>query len=282
MQNPPSLWISLLGDFSCVIGGREVSFPTHSVERLLAYLILKRGKPVSRSTLAGSLWPDSSDLRAARSLNTTLWRAKRALSNGNISSIDFRSEQGRLLLELKEVSIDVREFQDLAGTAPLLPLSARASQLRRAIGLYQGDLLEGIDDEWLLPERSALRNRYFLLLRDLVDTCIATDDYREGLLLARRLLELDSLDESSHRRLMLLRFLSGDRAGALMQYRQLAVSLNAELGVEPSAETQNLWLRMKSADRTTIGASEVVQTLATSSLDAHRSLETGPVVMFER
>ena len=54
---------------------------------------------------------------------------------------------------------------------------------------------------------------------------------------ARRRVELDPLDEAGQRRLIDLLARSGDRAGAIRQYRSLVALLDHELGVAPLRET---------------------------------------------
>ena len=58
---------------------------------------------------------------------------------------------------------------------------------------------------------------------------------------ASRLVELDPLDEPAHRRLMAILARSGDRAGAIRQYRATVAMLDRELGVQPLAETTELY-----------------------------------------
>ena len=62
----------------------------------------------------------------------------------------------------------------------------------------------------------------------------------EALVWARRARDLAPLNEDAARLLMALRFLTGDRAGALDEYRQLEMLLDAEHGVPPAGDTQRL------------------------------------------
>src|SRR4051812_9037715 len=64
--------ISVLGGFAASSDGRQLQVPARA-ERLLAYLALV-GRPVRRPQLAGTLWLDSPDEKAAASLRSTLWR----------------------------------------------------------------------------------------------------------------------------------------------------------------------------------------------------------------
>jgi predicted ATPase len=68
--------------------------------------------------------------------------------------------------------------------------------------------------------------------------------YRAAIDYARRLVRHDSLREASHRRLMRLQALIGDRAGALRTYHRCATLLEQELNVEPSPATREMYERL--------------------------------------
>src|SRR5262249_5039304 len=60
-----------------------------------------------------------------------------------------------------------------------------------------------------------------------------------------RILRYDRARECTHERLMRLRHLAGDRAGALRQYERCAFALEEELGVRPAERTVDLYERIR-------------------------------------
>ncbi len=68
--------------------------------------------------------------------------------------------------------------------------------------------------------------------------------YLEGIDEATRLLALDPLREESHRQLMWLLALSGQRSAALAQYDTLSRLLADELGMQPTDETRDLYAQI--------------------------------------
>src|SRR5262245_28524509 len=68
--------LRLLGAFRLMSGGRPVPVGL-SVQRLVALLAL-REQPVARSTVAGQLWPTTTDARAHANLRTALYRLGRS------------------------------------------------------------------------------------------------------------------------------------------------------------------------------------------------------------
>jgi DNA-binding SARP family transcriptional activator len=76
--------IQLLGDFVLLSDGSPVSgFTSTRLRSLLAYLLLHRHTPRSRSALAFSLWPDSSEDQAHASLRSLLHLLRHVLPDAD-------------------------------------------------------------------------------------------------------------------------------------------------------------------------------------------------------
>src|SRR5438876_5803612 len=78
----PTLHIHLLGDFLLVSGDTTVTTVNLArLQSLLAYLVLHRTAPQSRSHLAYLLWPDSTDAQAHTNLRNLVHKLRQALPN---------------------------------------------------------------------------------------------------------------------------------------------------------------------------------------------------------
>ena len=78
------LSVSLLGDFCIKHDNTPVSgIDTPRLRSLLAYLILHRDVPQSRSHLAFLFWPDTSEAQAHTNLRNLLHHLRRALPNAD-------------------------------------------------------------------------------------------------------------------------------------------------------------------------------------------------------
>ena len=73
-------------------------------------------------------------------------------------------------------------------------------------------------------------------------------EYEVALPHAWRQVEMDPWQESAHRQVMALLALSGQRAAALAQYETCRRLLKAELGTEPSPQTQQLVEQLRSGE----------------------------------
>lgn len=89
---------------------------------------------------------------------------------------------------------------------------------------------------------------YLVMLDKLMEFCEAQQQYETGLAYGSRILRHDPARERTHRRLMRLHCMSGDRTSALRQYQHCVVALEEELGVRPARPTEALYEQIR-ADR---------------------------------
>src|SRR5256712_1535036 len=248
----PSVEVRLLGGFS-VVTIAPVRFPARKTESLFAYLLMS-GQPVGRNRLAGTFWPDVVEERARRSLSTALWRLKSLMQS--IPEIRIETSGVSVRLRCDTADVDVFHFRSLVESLPSLDGQSRERALREAEDLYKGDFLDGFTDEWCEDERRCLRALYGRLLRQLIEASRVSGQFDKGVSYARKLVELDSLDEESHRELMILYHLSGDRSAALVQFETLKRILQDELDIPPSPATAKLhkYIRSRTEGRSSLDA----------------------------
>jgi DNA-binding SARP family transcriptional activator len=145
--------------------------------------------------------------------------------------------------------LDVAIFEqayELTQGIPGYALNTQQKQaLQLAIPLYQGDLLEGWYQQWCLFERERLQNMYLEMLNKLMDACEAVQEYEAGLIYGTRILRCDRAHEPTHRRLMRLHYLTGNRTAALRQYRRCLAALKEELDVRPGKSTVALYEQIR-------------------------------------
>jgi DNA-binding SARP family transcriptional activator len=225
------------GQMLADISGRKV-------QELLCYLLLHRERPHHREILASLLWANSSTAQSKRYLRQALWRLQAQLGS------EDEPICGRMFLVQPEwvhlnpaadLWLDVAQFEEAFARVKGVPGQTldtlRVEALCRALDLYRGDLLEGWFQDWCLYERERLRHMYLAILDKLVDYCEVQGEYEAGLAYGNRILSSDEARERTHRRLMRLHYLSGDRTAALRQFDCCVKALHRELAVEPSART---------------------------------------------
>lgn len=222
----PYLRVALLGRFAVGRDGADVSLPP-AAARLVA-LIALRGAPVHRSRVAGTLWPELIEERAAASLRATLSRLTRACPG--------LLEVGPASLRLAEaVAVDARETEQLA-----LRILDGGAYEGRSVGELAAELLPDWPDDWVQFERDRLLELCLQAIEALTEQL--THERRYGLATATiyEALRIDPLRESAVRALIEIHLAQGNRAQAVRCFLGFRARLRAELGVEPSESLRAL------------------------------------------
>ncbi len=236
-QVQPLARARVLGRFDLSLDGVQVP-PLESAraESLLAFLVLHQNTATSRQHLAFLLWPDSTEAQARTNLRHLLHTLRRRLPDADrYLEVTARTVGWRADAPCR---LDVSAFEEL--------LDARGDDgneqaLREAVELYTGDLLEGCYDEWLIGERERLRLRQLDALAKLATLCEDRADTDGAIGYAERLVRGDPLREGAYRQLMRCHDARGDRGRAVRAYHVCCSTLERELSVRPSAETDAVY-----------------------------------------
>ena len=142
---------------------------------------------------------------------------------------------------------DAPHTADVVELRQLLAQSSHSNHpesLTRVVQLYQGALLPGCFDEWILPIRQQLQQAVMGSLEQLINLHEHQREYQLGIRYAQRLLGIDPLHEAAYRRMMQLHALNGERTAALHVYQSCVARLQQELGVKPDEETHAIYQRI--------------------------------------
>src|SRR5262245_15746869 len=277
---PPSgasmarLSLTLLGGFQARLDGRPpLTLPTKKSQALLAYLALAPGNGHSRDKVASMLWGDLSQGHALKNLRQALFALRQTLEP--VRPACLHVERATIALNAEAVEVDAASFERL--------VSERTPEaLGQAVQLYRGDLLDGLAlqeapfEEWLMAERERLRELALEALAGLLAAQRSAGSAEAALQTGLRLIALDPLQEPVHRTLMRLYAQLGRRAAALHQYQLCVSVLQRELGIEPEADTKQLYQEILRTRSTVMAAAEP----ATSQCAvASRRLQREPLVL---
>ena len=221
------LTIQLLGRPSIERDGAPAPLPRgKKVWALLAYLFRSEA-PVSRGRLAVLLFADADD--PLGTLRWNLAELRRLLGDKAL----LRGEPIELRLPT-DTHVDVERV--IHGTW-------RQAMSVPTIG---DEFLEGLSfptcpafETWLLTERRHLANASAGVMREAALSRIAAGAAPDAVKLARKLVEVDPLDESYQALLIRSLAASGDRDGAKAQLEACRALLMKELGVEPGPDVRN-------------------------------------------
>ncbi|HMN99650.1 MAG TPA: BTAD domain-containing putative transcriptional regulator [Miltoncostaeaceae bacterium] len=224
----------------------DTAFTRAKARALLGALACAGGRGAHRDRLLEHLWPDLAPERGARALDTTLHELRRTLepaasprSGGSL--VVREGELYRLALGERD-SWDAAEFRELAGGAAGAADDVALGRMLRAETLWRGDFLPDFPYEpWAEGIRGELEHERVALLERLAVALMDTGRPAAAIERLRRLLDTDPEREGWHRQLMRAYAQAGERALALRQFHACRATLRGRLGIEPSAETRELY-----------------------------------------
>lgn len=248
----PKLSLALLGPFQATLDGEPLSGLTSAKARaLLAYLAVESDRAHPREALAELFWPEHIAESALDSLRHALAQLRRVLGDQQASTPLLLAARDTLRLNpAGDTWTDAAVFRALLqggeGSQGEIP------RLARAMALYRGDFLAGCPtgdspafDDWVAFNRAEISRLALSALQRLAAAHESDGDLRGAEACFRRQLAIEPWREESHRELIRLLSLSGQRSAALAQYEACRRVLKDELDVEPERETTYLYERIR-------------------------------------
>lgn len=250
------LRVSLLGRLQIQCDGCVLDdLDSRKAQELFCYLLVHRHRSHAREALASFLWADVSTSNSRKYLRQAIWQLQHVLQRhlGRESEQVVQVEAEWIGIHPDaDVWVDVAQLEKAyADTQMVYGDQLDAGQVRAveaAVQLYQGDLLEGWYQDWCIYERERCQRVYLILLDKLLAYFTAVAAYEAGLRYGMEILRWDRARERTHRHLMRLYYLAGDRTAALRQYDLCVQTLADELDVAPAQSTQRLYAQI-CADR---------------------------------
>ena len=270
---PGVLEIHCFGGLRLMLDGRQLldeNWRNRTAKRLLKCLFTHRGQRLSKEMIVSMLWPGWEPVAGLNNLRVNVHVLRQTLSSAARDAAGpdggaqdaVLAELGSLLLRQQHgfyyFNTEAPYWSD-ADAFDQHVKAGRASQSRgdvegmireyeRAVALYRGPYLpEDVLDEVLTRERERLRDDFFVVATELMKARAERGEYEAAIEVGRRILAEDISRESAYRGLMRYLTLLGRRDEALQLYHRACEALNAELGVEPAAETRDLYDRIRSS-----------------------------------
>jgi DNA-binding SARP family transcriptional activator/tetratricopeptide (TPR) repeat protein len=222
------LEIRVIGELEVQLAGTKAELPaSRRVRALLGWLAVHPGRH-SRSRVAGQFWPDVLDASARASLRSAIWALRSAL--GPDFGSYLATDRDTVTLAADGLWVDLQDVRRLIAQG----------QPRAALDLCRGDLLQELDDDWVIEAREELGRDIAAALRDLMKQATAGGDLAAVVDGAWRPAALCPLDESAGADLIATLLRAGDASAALEAFAALRERLDSELGILVSAETAAL------------------------------------------
>lgn len=256
-----TLSLSLLGGFHVELGGEQlVDFESNKVRGLLAYLAVESQQPHERTTLATLFWPDYPEAMARTNLRHVLRQLRQVLGEEEAEVPLLQTSHRTIQISNQaDIALDVARLTELITAfrkcdhARLSQCTACVERLLSAAELYRGDFLANLSfrdaepfEEWVVVKREQFHQQALEIFHYLATYYEEVGDYERARHFGWRQLELEPWREEAHQLIMRALALSGQRSAALAQYERCRSILDAELAVEPSESTQQLYEQIRS------------------------------------
>jgi DNA-binding SARP family transcriptional activator len=251
--------IHTLGGFELEIRGERYT-PVHKTQDkplellklLVAAQVLGRDS-VDKLWVAERLWPDADTANGRKSLDMTVSRLRRLLSNEDA----VLSPEGRLQLSPRHVWTDVAPLlrvisrlgqrRDEHASGRLSTAAAAAADVVAVLELYRGSFLPDEDPPpWLIAGREAVTAAVRTALLT-ADTVLEGREDARLIPAIERAFAADPTSEDLARALMRAHARHGRQSEGLIVYRRVREMLSIVLGVAPSPETERLKDKIYSA-----------------------------------
>ena len=244
------LEVKLLGKFDVRRDGKIIAITSRPAQSLFAYLVLKAGSSHRREKLAGMLWPDSLEETARDNLRHALWRVRKALETASATRFLHADDLSIKFEDSSGYSLDAAALENLDD-------AATADEVIVALAGYQGELLPGFYDEWVVSEREHLASIFEHHMARLMSSLRKENRWLDILDWAERWIKLGQKPEPAYRSLMSAHAAKGDMSKVAATYERCVKSLK-EFGIEPSEQTKELYKNLKAGKDTYAPRSEAV------------------------
>jgi len=218
------LHIEVLRHFRVTSDGLSLALG-RSGERLVAYLALE-DRSLARDRIAGALWPDTSQSRAAANLRRALFVVRHHAPGL------MRCNAHRLSV-VTGISVDVRAQRRLIET---ITDGERTTATADELRLLRGDLLPDWDEPWLVGSRQELRQLRMISLEAVAAAHLSASRPASALAVALCVACDEPLRESAHRVLIKAYLAEGNSSSCMRQYQEYCRRASEEFGLAPSPQ----------------------------------------------
>lgn len=208
---------------------------------LIAYLATQR-RPANRDELLEALWPGDDPRRSTARFYQAASEARKLLGDA------FQRDRDTYALDRDRLRVDLDEFARLRSGAEATTGDEQLALLERALALFRGEALAGIDALWAETEQRQLTALRAELLERAGRLRLDSGDAVGALEYAEAAAALDASNERPVQLAMEAESALGRREAVVERYERLRVDLDGRFGLEPGRETKAMYRQLLSQD----------------------------------
>jgi DNA-binding SARP family transcriptional activator/Tfp pilus assembly protein PilF len=243
----PALRVEVLGEVQVWQGDTSLALGPVQQRVVLALLALHANRPLHREQLIEAIWGEAAPAYAVNLVQKHISGLRRALepvrSVRSPSRLLAWTDVGyRLSLPPGCLDLEVfdREVSRARAARAAGELAEAAQAVHAALQLWRGPAFDGLASPLLDIERERLAERRISVLEERIEIDMTLGNDRDLVAELQRLVAEHPMRERLWASLMTVLYRSGRQGEALAAFRMITGYLRDELGVDPSAELQEL------------------------------------------
>jgi two-component system LytT family response regulator len=152
-----------------------LKWKTAKAQELFAYMLIQPDRWVAKELILDMIWQGYPYDKALTYLHTSVSQIRKLFKEwGTTLAIEYALDKYRLVLG--EVKVDTAEFDLHSDSSESMMTEIDVVHVDRALALYRGDYLDGLDYDWAEIYRSRLLDKYIHLV-----TKLASYEISQGL-----------------------------------------------------------------------------------------------------
>lgn len=239
---PAGVEFALLGPLEVRVSGSPTPVGSVRLQTVLAALLLERGQVVGLDRLITALWEDDPPATARVQAQISISRLRAWLKQQSLPATISTRGNG-YLLDVPAGAVDLAQFRQQVAHARQeigRDAASAAAGLSRALRLWRGDALAGLDNRMIRAAAVRLDEERLTITEEYIDLELSLGRHREVIGQLRQLTAAHPLRERLYGQLMRALYGDGQQAAALEVFRQARRTLQEELGLDPSEELRAL------------------------------------------
>jgi ATP/maltotriose-dependent transcriptional regulator MalT/two-component SAPR family response regulator len=244
------LVVSFFGGLHIKRGGGKVAqekWVRQKSRSLFCYLLANKSKRFTKDWLVELFWPGRVFSRTKSNLSTSLANIRQvisAITKKETSFVDYRDNTYGVSSDYR-IWLDLEQFTQLMSEARKSDRTGNEriamNKYEEAIGLYHGDLLPEVYDDWSEEMRIYCKEQYLRALDRVSAFCLKQEKYDRAIDCSKRIIACDEFREPAYLICMRSYIAQGKRKAATGLYKKLEKILKDELDATPSEETKRLF-----------------------------------------
>lgn len=222
--------------------GTLIKMPSSKCEELLPYLLLNKGKYVSKWRIIEDLYAGMEINNAEVYLNTTIYKLRKTLQPYGLKDAIVNNKQS-YKLDINHIYVDFIEFENKV-TNLIHNKNQSSENVIELENMFTGELFGDKEYDWSLAEKERLTTMYCNFAKVLSIHLLFEKNHYLALSILKKLERIDEFDEEINCLLMQAYVVKNDKSALMKQFKLYEERLKKELDVSPTNKILDLYSKL--------------------------------------